>query len=311
MRLTTARTYRSDADQVHRCGATLALLKVTLLGTGGPTADPRRGECCTLVSLGETHVLVDAGRGAAVQLRRAGIDAGSVELVLLTHHHVDHLAELASLIRMSWFGYGKPLRILGPADTSAIVDQLLGGPFAKSFEADRALDRWRGGGDGPALLAHARDITTDSVLTFDGWTLRAAEVEHGQKLLGIGDWWHCLGYRIDAGTTSVVVSGDSTYSPALVELARGADLLVQACSRAEPELVSEHDRESAKGFIASAAIAGRIAADAQVGQLVLTHFGPDARVTEMEADVRRCYDGPVMLGTDLLQIELGLARQAT
>ena len=279
-------------------------LKVTLLGTGGPTADPRRGECCTLVSLGETHVLVDTGRGAAVQLRRAGVDAGSLKVVLLTHHHIDHLAELASLVRMSWFGHGEPLHVLGPTDTSEIVDQLLEGPFAKSFEADRAYDRWRRGDDGPATLVRARDITAGSMLAFEGWTLRAAEVEHGQKLLGIGDWWHCLGYRIDAGTRSVVVSGDSTYSPALAELARDADLLVQACSRAESELVTEHDREAAHGFIASAAVAGRIAAEAHVGQLVLTHLGPEARVTEMEADVRRCYDGPVVIGADLLQVEL-------
>jgi ribonuclease Z len=279
-------------------------VKVTLLGTGGPTADPRRGETCTLVTFGETHVLVDAGRGAAVQLRRAGVDVASLELVLLTHHHVDHLAELASLVRMSWFGGGKPLRVLGPEGTSAIVDQLLEGPFAKSFAADRAYDRWRRGGEGPAAAVEARDLAAGSTVSFDGWTLHAAEVEHGQQLLGIGSWWHCLGYRIHAGGTSVVVSGDSTYSPALVELARDADLLVQCCSRAESELVSEQDRRSAEGFIASAAVAGRIAADAQVGRLVLTHLGPAARVTEMESDVRQFYEGPVAIGSDLLQVEL-------
>jgi ribonuclease BN (tRNA processing enzyme) len=279
-------------------------VKVTLLGTGGPTADPRRHECCTLVSFGETHVLVDAGRGAAVQLRRVGVDVPDVDLVLLTHHHVDHLAELASLVRMSWFGSGTPLRVLGPPGTRALVDQLLEGPFAPSFAADRAYDRWRRGTDGPAALVEVDDVTADSVLTFAGWTLRAAEVEHGQTLLGIGDWWRCLGYRIDAGTTSVVVSGDCTYSPGLVDLAREADLLVQACSRAESELVSEHDRQSAQGFIASAAVAGRIAADARVRRLALTHLGPDARVTEIESDVRDSFGGPVVLGSDLLGIEL-------
>jgi ribonuclease Z len=286
-------------------------VKVTLLGTGGPTADPHRGESCTLVSIGETYVLVDAGRGAAMQLRRVGVDAGALELVLVTHHHVDHLAELASLVRMSWFGGGKPLQILGPAGTSAIVEQLLEGPFAKSFAADRAYDHWRRGADGPATLVETRDVDGDAMLTFDGWTLRAAEVEHGQALLGIRDWWHCLGYRIDAGTASVVVSGDCTYSPALVELAAGASLLVQACSRAESELVSERDRESATGFLASAAVAGRIAAVARVGRLALTHIGPGASVAEMESDVRREYGGPVVLGTDLLEIELGAGSESS
>jgi ribonuclease Z len=249
-------------------------------------------------------VLVDAGRGAAVQLRRVGVDVGGLHLVLLTHHHVDHLAELASLVRMSWFGSGEPLRVLGPPGTRELVDQLLEGPFASSFAADRAYDRWRRGSTGPAALVEVDDIAAGSVLTFAGWTLHAAEVEHGQTMLGIGDWWRCLGYRIDAGTTAVVVSGDCTYSPTLVELAREADLLVQACSRAESELVSERDRQSAQGFIASAAVAGRIAAEARVRQLALTHLGPDAKVTEMENDVRRSFAGPVVLGTDLLQIEL-------
>jgi ribonuclease Z len=281
-------------------------VKVTLLGTGGPRADPHRGECCTLVSIGETHVLVDAGRGAMVQLHHAGVSAGALELVLLTHHHVDHLAELASLIRSSWFENDTPLRILGPPGTSAIVDQLLEGPFAKSFAADRAYDRWRrASAEEPVPLVDAGDLSGGSVLSFDAWTLRTAEVEHGQALLGIGDWWHCLGYRIDAGATSVVISGDCTYSTALVELARGADLLVQACSRPESELRSGQDRQSATEFLASAGIAGRIAADARVGRLVLTHLGADANVKEMEADARRRCDGPVVAGADLMRIELG------
>jgi ribonuclease Z len=279
-------------------------LNVILLGTGGPQADLGRHECCTLVTIGSKQVLLDAGRGATVQLRRAGVDLDSVNPVLLTHHHLDHLVELPSLIRMTRASTATPLRIIGPPDTQSIVDQLLGGPFAKSFAADRAYDQWRQGSDVPHRQVEAEDITGGSTLEFDDWTLRVAEVEHGQRLLGIGSWWQCLGYRIETEGKSVVMSGDCTYTSGLVEFAHSADVLVQSCSWSESEVRSERDRDEADGFIASAAVAGRIAADAGVGTLVLTHFGPEARVDEMESDARRSYEGRVVIGEDLLAITL-------
>lgn len=279
-------------------------VKVTLLGTGGPAADKGRHECCTLVSVGDEQILIDAGRGAAVQLGRAGVELGCVNPILLTHHHLDHLAELATLIRMSRFETERAIRIIGPPDTEAIVSQLLEGPFAKSFAADQAYDRWRHGADAPLPRVQAQDVMSGSVLDFGRWTLRAGEVEHGQQLLGIADWWHCLGYRIDADGKTLVVSGDSTYTQGLVELARDADVLVQACYWAESEVADKRDAADAEHFFASAGIAGRIAADAGVGKLVLTHFGPSARVGEMEGDARLHYEGPIVIGEDLLAISL-------
>jgi ribonuclease Z len=278
-------------------------VKVTLLGTGGAGVDERRHECCTLVSIGDERILVDAGRGAAVQLHRADVEVARVSPILLTHHHLDHLAELATLIRLSRSRTEAPLRVVGPAGTEAVVGELLEGAFARSFAADRAYDRWRGSG-GPPRRVEAQDAGDGSVLDFGSWTLRAREVEHGQQLLGIADWWHCLGYRLEAEGKSVVVSGDSAYTPALVELARNADVLVQACPWADSELGDEQDALEAELFFASAGAAGRIAAEADVGTLVLTHLGADARTAEMKADAGRLYDGPIVVGEDLLAIAL-------
>lgn len=205
---------------------------------------------------------------------------------------------------MSRFANERTVRIIGPPDTEAIVTQLLEGPFAKSFAADQAYDRWRHGADASLPRVEAQDTTSGSLLDFGRWTLRAGEVEHGQELLGIADWWHCLGYRIDADGKTLVVSGDSTYTPGLVELARDADVLVQACPWADSEVVDERDAAEAERFFASAGIAGRIAADANVGKLVLTHFGPTTRVGEMEGDARLSYEGPIVIGEDLLAITL-------
>jgi ribonuclease Z len=278
-------------------------VKVTLLGTGGAGVDERRHECCTLVSIGDERILVDAGRGAAVQLHRAGVDVARVNPILLTHHHLDHVAELATLVRLSRSRAEVPLRVMGPTGTEAMIGELLEGPFARSFAADRAYDRWRGAGRSPREV-EAQDMGDGSVLDFGSWTLRAREVEHGQQLLGIADWWHCLGYRFEAEGKSVVVSGDSAYTPALAELARNADVLVQACPWADSELVDERDALEAEGFFASAGVAGRIAAEARVGTLVLTHIGSQACTDEMKADAGRRYDGPIVVGEDLLEIAL-------
>jgi ribonuclease Z len=149
-----------------------------------------------------------------------------------------------------------------------------------------------------------QDLADGAELDFGHWRLRAGEVEHGQALLGIAAWWHCLGYRIEADGKALVVSGDATYSPGLVALARGADVLVQACSRAESELAGERDRAAAEQFFASAGVAGRIASEAGVATLILTHLGSKARVEEMEADVRQSFDGLLVIGEDLLGLDV-------
>lgn len=103
------------------------MLTITLLGTGSPLPDPHRAGPATLVSTDDLHVLVDAGRGVLMRLAAAGVGAGQLHAVLLTHLHSDHITDLGDVITTRWVTTftRTPLTIIGPPGTQHVVDHLL------------------------------------------------------------------------------------------------------------------------------------------------------------------------------------------
>src|SRR5262245_35883210 len=100
-------------------------MQITMLGTGTPVPDPNRLGSSVLIEIGETRLLFDVGRGASIQLVRAGHAARSVDYLFITHHHFDHIGDLGALLIDVWnAGRAEPLRIFGPPGTTAIVDTL-------------------------------------------------------------------------------------------------------------------------------------------------------------------------------------------
>ena len=116
--------------------------------------------------------------------------------------------------------------------------------------------------------------------------------------------WVCLGYRVEAEGKVVAFSGDAVQCDGLERLARDADVLVQCCYMARAELTTPYFERLARETIACADTVGLIACEARVKKLVLTHFRPmsDALLQSIAADVARDYDGPVVLGRDLMEI---------
>src|SRR5690606_9839128 len=128
---------RRDPDPVHprlrrargrsQSGDVPPVITVTLLGTGSPIPHPDRAGPATLVSVGDHHVLVDAGRGVLMRLAAAGLGVDRLAGVLVTHLHSDHVTDLTDLITSTWVMTftPTPLRIVGPPGTRQFVDHLL------------------------------------------------------------------------------------------------------------------------------------------------------------------------------------------
>ena len=72
-------------------------MNITLLGTGTPEPDPSRLGSSVLVELAGVSLLFDVGRGASIQLVRAGKTARSIDYLFITHHHFDHIGDLGAL----------------------------------------------------------------------------------------------------------------------------------------------------------------------------------------------------------------------
>jgi ribonuclease BN (tRNA processing enzyme) len=282
-------------------------LKVTLLGTGGPRPDPRRQGPGTLVQIGEDKLLFDAGRGVATQIVRAGVEITDVGHVFVTHHHFDHTGGLADVLFAAWNkARNETIRVYGPEGTREMVGHLFNA-YERDIdyrlrETELTVERLVDIRD----MVEVVDVGPGLVHAGEGWEVHADHVDHGHRLGFTTEDWPCLGYRVEAGGRVVAVSGDAVDSPGLQRIASGADLLVQCCYLVGEEIVDDDLRLIADHVLASSTTVGKIAAKAGVKRLALVHIKEksDELLRSMAEEIRRDFDGDVIVGEDLMEIEV-------
>jgi ribonuclease BN (tRNA processing enzyme) len=279
-------------------------MRVTLLGTGTPNVDPDRQQSALIIDLGDHKILVDAGRGVTSQLARAGYSPAQIDTVLITHHHYDHISDLGEFFLSAWHnGRETPTQVYGPPGTRAIVAAL----FEQVFARDIAFALFTNP-DTPDIrnLVVVEDVLPGLVINNAVWQAYAEYVDHGNSLGLSREDFPCFGYRIEADSKVLAISGDTVACEGLDRLAQEADCLVQCCYLAEAEITMLNAERSAKYIIASSKQAGEIAARNLVKKLVLTHFRPKSAelMQSIVTDVRAVYSGETILGEDLLVVEV-------
>ncbi len=284
-------------------------LRVTLLGTGNPRPIPGRSGPAILVeaaTMPPTRILVDAGRGAAERLFTVGGREllSGIDLVLLTHLHSDHVVGLPDVWLTGWlFGRSRAFALKGPEGTAALMSYL-----EKAFEFDvktrRDLDE-RLPGAGAAVDAH--DVPPDA-------TFKASEISEVKVtpfLVDHGPVKPAYGYRIDYGGKSVVLSGDTRYSENLIAHAKGCDVLVHEVVAPDVERRASVMRDPAvtQRIIehhTTPEDAGRVFAAVKPKLAVYSHIVPSVTTAkDLEAPTRKTYSGPLLVGEDLTEIDIG------
>jgi ribonuclease BN (tRNA processing enzyme) len=283
-------------------------MRVVLLGTGSPILEAARRGPATLIQLGNTNLLFDAGRGVSTQLLHAGLSPRDLSAIFITHHHSDHISGLGDVMITAWHeGREKLLPIFGPRGTQAIVSALLDVVFARDIAFNIAMDRIDGR-ESPNIkdVFQVREVEPGLIHANDGWLVFAEYVEHGHSLGLTRNEWPCLGYRIEGNGRVVAISGDAIPCDGLDRLAQEADALVQCCYLSEQEITTPALARLAREVIASSGEVGKIAARARVRKLILTHFRRKSpEMMQSLADgVRRDYDGELYLGDDLMTIDI-------
>jgi len=280
---------------------------VTLLGTSAPTLDPEKSGMSTLITIGKTQFLVDAGRRVVPQLSKLnpGNEAkaiAGIDRVLLTHLHYDHIISLDDFWLSRWMNSRKrvPLQVWGPDGTQASVDHMIG-----AYEVD-VSDRFARseslgirGKDNPRIKILTTEITQDGVIyAEDGIKVTAFAVDHGMP---------ALGYRIDYANKAVVISGDTTYSPNLIKNAQNVDLIIHEVFSFSPEHKNNPLRPIILGAHTTAEQAAAVFNLTKPTLAVYSHignFGGDESSVDYVGRTREHYTGRIILGEDLMTITI-------
>jgi ribonuclease BN (tRNA processing enzyme) len=295
---------------------------LVLLGTqGGPNFNAERNECSAAVVVDGRPYLVDCGYGSLGALRESGLGFRDVGTVFLTHLHDDHTADLPALLSHQWTdGRVDPARVIGPYGTERMVAAAL--EFARANTEIRLADEDRSVLPGDIFSAEdirATEAPTE-VFADDRVTVSSVENTHFPESAKERFPYRAVSYRFDARDRSITISGDTAYSKNLVRLAEGSDVFV--CETIEVETMrANFEQRVAAGAYAdnpegiwkhivethsSTEDAGRMAAEAGVGTLVLTHLVPGALADLPDSlyleGVRRRFDGEVIVGRDLMVI---------
>ncbi|MDE2621211.1 MAG: MBL fold metallo-hydrolase, partial [Sphingomonadales bacterium] len=204
---------------------------ITLGTGGGPVIRTQRSEPANALRVGDAVYLFDLGAGAQKRLAEAGLDPRQVRAIFLSHLHIDHTADLAPFLLNRWvLNDYRPLPVIGPRGTGGTLDGIaamsgpirlapvtIGGPPKPPFT----------GTFSPRELAPAMDRPT---LVYADANLRVLAITNAHYNFPSSSpearYARSYAFRIEAGGKSYVFTGDTGMSDKLVDLARGADVLV-------------------------------------------------------------------------------------
>lgn len=278
--------------------------RLILLGTGGgPRPRVDRVASAQVILVDDFAYVIDCGDGVSRQLVAAGVPLTQLRHILVTHNHSDHNLDYGNLIYSAWVvGLDRRIDTWGPPPLEKMTKLFL---EMNAYDIDiRIADERKL----PLVpLVHAHEITKgETLFNENGVIVTCALVTH--PLVE-----PAFAYRFDTPDRSIVISGDTAPSDTLIQLAKGADVLVHEAMYlpAIDRLVARTPnaprlKEHILASHTTAEDAGRVAQAAGVKLLVLSHLVPaDDRTITDEMWVRAArthFRGRIIVGRDLLEV---------
>ena len=254
-------------------------LQFTVLGSGTILSVPERTCSSYLIKTAKDKILIDAGPGTMMRMAEAGIKPRELTYIFVTHFHPDHVSELVPLIFSIKNPYEEPLphtlRIWGPRGFINFMHGL-----------EMAYGKW----------LHAEDETFHfyelkrKLLDFPGFRLIWSKVLHKQE---------SVAFRFEIDGHAVIFSGDTGYCSDLTRLCRNADLAFMDCSFPDDYAVEGH---------LSPSLVAKIAQDAKIKEVVLSHFYPGTTDSDLLDVMNRNFDGNTIVAKDLITLEINRIR---
>ena len=224
--------------------------------------------------------------------RLAQIGISDVSHLFVTHLHSDHVVGIPDLYLTGWVVGRRevPFSVRGPEGTSAMMSHL-----REAFAVDigfRISDDKRSP-DGAKL--DVKDITEGVVYEANGVKVTAFDVDHRPIK-------PALGYRVDYGGHSLVLSGDTRFSENLIAHARGADLLIHEVMAIEGQT---QETSSVLAHHTTPEQAGDLFSRVHPKLAVYSHYGDGVTKEQYVQMTRKTYQGPLVVGLDLMAFDVG------
>lgn len=252
-------------------------MKLTILGSGTAVPNGERNSSGYFVEAGSALVMLDCGAGTLHALARYGVDWQRLTHLFISHFHVDHIGELAALFFAFRHGMktarAEPLTLIAPRGIDRVLHHL------KEAFGERIFT--------PKFPFHLLMVEPgESVQLDDECVLSVAKTRHTEESLAV---------RIQQGERSIGYTGDTDYSETLAQFFQGTSLLVSECSFRERKEGVRH---------LSINDAARLASQAKVEGLVVTHFYFEVEVANLKKELQATYKGKVFVGKDGMSFDV-------
>ena len=270
---------------------------VQILGSGGPAINLFRSSTSYLLWVdSQAKILVDMGGGSFHRFGQVQAKLSDLAMVAVSHLHPDHVSDLPALLWLSHRSRKDPLPIVGPSGNDKFPNfpTFLSRLFDEKNGAFQVLGSTIGSppgehGGGVRLDVGVVDVTKvepSAVFDQQGIRVTAFGIPHGDFPDNVPN----LAYRVQTRDRSIVFSSDQNgTNPGFVQFAKGANVLIM------------HLALPAGGkhpFHAAPEVIGRIAQEAGVGRLIVSHIGPFS-LDPAIAGLKNFFTGPLTVGADL------------
>ena len=255
-------------------------MKLTILGSGSFISDTERLSPGYLLQSNDKNILVDCGAGTMLQLAKLGIGIKDIDYIFVTHFHSDHIGELVPItmrykLLLSLYepDIQKTIKVIGPKNTDQCLKDL--------YFAHRHKIAWD--------LRGIEISEIEEKTKYDSFAVTPFEVNH----IGV----EAVAYRFEIEDKIIVFSGDTISCEGIETASNDAGLLVCDC-------ITPDAPDLAKGAHLTSLQVGELCQKSHVKKVVLSHIMPISYNRDLVTDVKKSFNGEVILAEDLMEINL-------